>query len=83
MLINPLLRQYKRRPLLAEVDRVAVVGWSRGRVKSTGRIFENRWTMTFSICDGKIRKFEEYADTQALAAARDVNSCAASDVPST
>ena len=34
-----------------------------------GRTFDNRWAMTFTVRDGKITKFEEYADTQALAAA--------------
>ena len=50
---------------------------SRGRVKSTGRMFDNHWVMAFSVRDGKIIKFEEYADTQALATAHDVNSHAA------
>jgi ketosteroid isomerase-like protein len=54
---------------VAEADRVLVVGWSRARVKSAGRTFDNRWVMAFSIREGKIARFEEYADTQALAAA--------------
>ena len=33
-----------------------------------GHTFDNRWAMTFTVRDGKITKFEEYADTQALAA---------------
>ena len=28
---------------LVEGDRVLVIGWSRGRIKSTGRMFDNRW----------------------------------------
>ena len=50
---------------------VLVTGWSRGRVKTTGRMFNNRWVMAFSVRDGKITQFEEYADTQALAAAHE------------
>lgn len=65
------------REFVAEGDRVLVTGWSRGRVKSTGRMFDNHWVMAFSVRDGKIIKFEEYADTQALATAHDVNSHAA------
>lgn len=34
-------------------------------------MFDNRWVMAFSVRDGKIVKFEEYADTQALAAAHE------------
>ena len=68
---------------VAEADRVLVIGWSRGRVKSTGRMFDNRWVMTFSVRDGKIKKFEEYADTQALAVAHAVSSHVVSGVPVT
>ncbi len=56
---------------VAEADRVLVIGWSRGRVKSTGCMFDNRWVIAFSFRDGKITNFEEYADTQALAAVSD------------
>jgi uncharacterized protein len=63
---------------VAEGDRVLVTGWSRGRVKSTGRMFDNHWVMAFNVRDGKIIKFEEYADTQVLAGAHDLNSRGAS-----
>jgi ketosteroid isomerase-like protein len=53
---------------VAEADHVLVIGWTRGRVK-----FDNRWVMAFTVRDGRIAKFEEYADTQALAAAHDVS----------
>ena len=46
----------------------------RGRVQSTGCMFDNRWVMAFTVRDGRITKFEEYADTQALADAYDVSS---------
>jgi uncharacterized protein len=65
---------FEPRDFVAEGDRVLVIGWSRGRVKSSGRIFDNRWVMAFSVHDGKVTKFEEYADTQALAAAHDLSS---------
>ena len=58
---------------VAEADRVLVIGWSRGRVKNTGRAFDNRWVMAFTVRDGRIGKFEEYADTQALAVAHNVS----------
>ena len=64
---------FEPREFVAEGDRVLVTGWSCGRVKSTGRMFDNSWVMAFSVRDGKIIKFEEYADTQALATARGVN----------
>lgn len=70
------------RDFVADGDRVLVTGWSRGRVKGTGRMFDNHWVMAFSVRGGKIIKFEEYADTQALAAADDVSSRGASALPS-
>lgn len=73
---------FEPRDFVAEGDRVLVTGWSRGRVKSTGRMFDNHWVMAFSVRDGKIIEFEEYADTQALAAADDVSSRGASALPS-
>jgi ketosteroid isomerase-like protein len=39
--------------------------------------------MAFSVRDGRIAKFDEYADTQALAAAHDVSSRAVPWVHST
>lgn len=66
---NVEIEAFEPREFVAEADRVLVTGWSRGRVKSTGRLFNNRWVMAFNIRDGKVAKFEEYADTQALAAA--------------
>lgn len=65
---------FQPREFVAEADRVFVIGSSRGQVKSTGRMFDNRWVMAFIVRDGKITNFEEYADTQALAAAHEANS---------
>lgn len=52
-------------------------------VKSTGRMFDNRWVMALCLRDGKIKKFEEFADTQAFAVAHDVSPRAVGGVPST
>jgi uncharacterized protein len=69
---------FEPREFVTEADRVLVIGRSRGRVKSTGRMFENRWVMAFTVRDGRIANFEEYADTEALAAAHEVDPHAAS-----
>lgn len=71
---NVAVEAFEPREFVAEGDLVLVIGWSRGRVKSTGGMFDNRWVMAFTVRDGKITKFEEYADTQALAAAHDLRS---------
>lgn len=54
---------------IAQDDRVVVLGSSRYRILSTGRIFEGSWVMAFTVRDGKVSTFHEYYDTQALAAA--------------
>jgi hypothetical protein len=71
------IEAFEPREFVADGDRVLVIDWSRVRVKSTGRIFDSRWVMAFRVRDGKIAEFEEYTDTQALAAAYDVSSGAA------
>ena len=68
---NVRIESFEPSEFIAEADCVLVTGWSRGRVKSTGRIFDNRWVMAFNVRDGKITKFEAYADTQALANAHE------------
>jgi len=70
---NVAVNAFEAREFVVEGNRVFVIGRSRGRLKSTGRMFENHWVMSFIVRDGKIANFEEYADTQALAAAHDVS----------
>ena len=70
---------FEPRDFIAEEDRVVVTGWSRGQVKSTHRRFNTRWVMFFTVRDGKIAKFEEYADTQALLAAHEASYYADAD----
>ncbi|HWY67548.1 MAG TPA: nuclear transport factor 2 family protein [Terriglobales bacterium] len=73
------IEAFEPRDFIADEDRVVVTGWSRGQVKSTHRRFNNRWVMFFLIRDGKIAKFEEYADTQALVAAHEASYYADTD----
>lgn len=50
-------------------DKVLVIGGERGRVRATGKSFENPWIMVFTLRDGKIVKFRSYEDTAAVAEA--------------
>ncbi|HWS56798.1 MAG TPA: nuclear transport factor 2 family protein, partial [Pyrinomonadaceae bacterium] len=50
-------------------DKVLVIGGERGRVRATGRDFENPWIMVFTLREGKISKFRSYEDTAAVAEA--------------
>jgi ketosteroid isomerase-like protein len=65
------IEAFEPQEFVRAANRVLVASWSRARVKTTGRTFNNRWVMAFTVRDGKITQFEEYADTQALAAAHE------------
>src|SRR5579863_1520039 len=52
---------FQPREFVAEGDRVLVVGWERMKDKTTGRGAESDWVMAFTIRDGKIANFREFA----------------------
>jgi uncharacterized protein len=60
---------FEPRHFVAQGDRVLVVGWERARVKATNRTFQSDWVMAFTVRNGKVTKFHEYSDTQAIAEA--------------
>jgi ketosteroid isomerase-like protein len=55
--------------LIAEGDRVVALGSERGRVRSTGKVFDNRWALVFTIREGKVAGFRCYENTAAIAEA--------------
>jgi ketosteroid isomerase-like protein len=55
--------------LVAQGDRVLVVGFARGKVKATNKTFEDDWVFAITVRDGKVKSIREYVDTQALARA--------------
>jgi uncharacterized protein len=54
---------------LARGDKVVVLGHERQRIKATGQRVETEWAMVFVLDDGRIKKFPNYVDTHAVAAA--------------
>jgi uncharacterized protein len=54
---------------IAEGDRVVVLGSERGRVRRTGKTFDNLWALVFTIRDGKVAGFRCYENTAAIAEA--------------
>jgi ketosteroid isomerase-like protein len=54
---------------IAEGDRVVALGRERGRVKATGKMFDNEWALVFTIHDGKVTRFHLYENTGAVAEA--------------
>ncbi|WP_182915833.1 nuclear transport factor 2 family protein [Massilia cavernae] len=54
---------------IAEDDRVVVTGQGKWRVRSTGREYESPWVHIFTIRDGKVSRFDQYANTALTAEA--------------
>jgi ketosteroid isomerase-like protein len=55
--------------IIAQGDRVLVVGFATGRIKATNRTFEDHWVLAITVRNGKLTNVREYVDTQALARA--------------
>lgn len=56
---------FEPREFVAQGDKVVVLGHYSFRVKATGRQFESDWAEVFTINNGKIARFQEYANTAA------------------
>ena len=54
---------------VAQGDRVLVVGFAEGTVRSTNKTFEDHWVFAITVRDRKLTHIREYIDTQALARA--------------
>ena len=54
---------------IAEGDKVVVLGGERGRVKATGKSFDNDWALVFTVEGGKVTGFQCYENTAAIAEA--------------
>jgi ketosteroid isomerase-like protein len=57
---------------VAQGDRVLMVGFAKGKVKATNRLFEDYFVFAITVRDGKLTNIREYVDTQALAWASEV-----------
>jgi uncharacterized protein len=60
---------FEPREYVAQGDTVVVLGWSRARAKSTGRIYEEHWAMVWTFRNGKVVGYRAYDDTAAMVAA--------------
>lgn len=61
--------QFEPREFIAEGDKVVALGHYAWSVRSTDRTFESDWVEVFTLQDGKVVRFREYADTEAATAA--------------
>ena len=57
------------RQYLANVDTVAVVGYTKCRAKATGKTYDTDFVHVVTFKDGKVTKFREFFDTFAAAEA--------------
>lgn len=57
------------REFVAQGDRVLVIGFARGTIKATNRLWEDHWVFAMTVRDGLVTNIREYIDTQALARA--------------
>ncbi|MEN3364975.1 MAG: uncharacterized protein V7606_2249 [Burkholderiales bacterium] len=62
-------RLFEPGELIAEGDKVVVLGQSNWAVKANGETFENPWVHVFTIQNGKISRFQVFDDTAAVAEA--------------
>jgi ketosteroid isomerase-like protein len=51
--------------MLVDEDSVAVVGHTKIRANSTGRIYETDFVHLVTVRDGKVTRFQEFFDTYA------------------
>lgn len=61
--------QFEPSAFVAEGDKVVVLGRERGRVKGTGKTFDNEWALVFTFGGGKVTGFQCYENTAAIAEA--------------
>ena len=54
---------------IAQGNKVVVLVFERGRVKVTGRVFNNDYVHVFTVSEGKIVQFWVYEDTAPIIAA--------------
>jgi uncharacterized protein len=61
--------QFEPQELIAEGDRVVVIGTAQWIVRATGKQYGYPWVHAFTIRDGKIARFQQYYDSAAAQAA--------------
>jgi ketosteroid isomerase-like protein len=57
------IEEFAPTEFVAQGDRVVVLGSLRGRVKATGRSYDNEWAHVWTLRDGKVAGMQIYEDT--------------------
>ena len=61
--------QFEPREFVAQGNTVVAIGHYRARTKSTGKTFDSDFVMVFTMRDGKVAAFREFADSAGINAA--------------
>jgi len=64
---NVEFERFEPQEFVAQSERVVVLGSERGRVRCTGKDFDNDWAMVFTVRDGRVAQFRSYENTAAVA----------------
>jgi uncharacterized protein len=62
------IQRFEPKELIAQGDRVIVLGDETATVKATGKVLDSSWVHSFTLRDGKVVAFQEYIDTAATVA---------------
>jgi uncharacterized protein len=57
--------RFEPRQFVAQGNTVVAIGIYEASVRSTGRKYGTEWVHVFEVANGKITRFQEYADVQA------------------
>lgn len=60
---------FEPREFVAQNDKVVALGFERGRVRATGKTFDNPWALVFTVRGGRVTEFRAYEDSAAVASA--------------
>ena len=66
---NVEFERFETDEFVCQGEKVVVLGGERGRVRRTGRSFDNDWAMVFTLTGGKVSNFRAYENTAAVAEA--------------
>ena len=59
-------QRFEPRQFVAQGDLVVALGYYSGTAKPTGRAFSSDWVMVFTLNNGRVTRFQEFADSAAL-----------------
>jgi ketosteroid isomerase-like protein len=62
------IQRFEPREMIAQGDRVVVLGSETARVRATGKVLDLDWVHVFTVTDGVVKTFQEYFDTAQVVA---------------